>query len=244
MSPGSPRVGTSADVVGEHVDAVVARPGHADLELARQVDVAVHRLGRRAAALGQRRQRRRHGDGLSPSTHSSQYAVGLGTEAGDQRGQQRSHHRLALVRPRAAHDVAHDVAARRQRGEQAAVDAVHELVQVALVDDVELHALTGGQAQRSVGELGQSIEGQPLLAADQPARHGGAHHARVVERQLLRCPFAAHVAVVLLVDAVELEQDGGVVLEGVGVGRRARWPGAAQVARWPRLTSSTLTAAS
>ena len=45
----------------------------------------------------------------------------------------------------------------------AAVDAVDELVQLALVHDVELHALAGGEAHRAVGELGQAIEGQPLL---------------------------------------------------------------------------------
>ena len=37
--------GHDADVVGQHVDVVVARPGHGDLELPRQVHVAVDRLG-------------------------------------------------------------------------------------------------------------------------------------------------------------------------------------------------------
>ena len=56
-----------ADVVGEHVDVVVARPRHADLELAGQVDVAVDRLGRAlAAARALGRQRRRRG-GARPS---------------------------------------------------------------------------------------------------------------------------------------------------------------------------------
>ena len=43
-----------ADVVGEHVDVVVARPGDGDLELPRQVDVAVDRLGRTLATRGPR----------------------------------------------------------------------------------------------------------------------------------------------------------------------------------------------
>ena len=40
-----------------------------------------------------------------------------------------------------------------------------ELVQLALVHDVELHALAGRQAHRAVGEVGQAVEGQPLLGA-------------------------------------------------------------------------------
>ena len=57
-----------ADVVRMDVDAVVARPGDADLELARQVGVAVQRFrpGRPRAAASAVTAR-------SPSTHSSQY---------------------------------------------------------------------------------------------------------------------------------------------------------------------------
>ena len=82
---------------------------------------------------------------------------------------------------------------------------------------VELHALARGEAQRAAGELGQAVECQPLLGRDTSAGHGGAHHAGVVERELLRGPFAPHVAVVLLVDAVELEQHRRVGLELVAV---------------------------
>ena len=72
-----------ADVVGVHVDAVVAGPGDADLELARQVGVAVDRLdvvdrgdgvgaGVRARPFGMR-QPGSAVTAFSPSTHSSQY---------------------------------------------------------------------------------------------------------------------------------------------------------------------------
>ena len=109
------------------------------------------------------------------------------------------------------------------------VDAVDELVQRALVDEVELHALAGREAHRPVRQLGETVEGEPLLGGQLAAGDGGADHAGVGERQLLRRPLAPNVAVVLLVDAVELEEDlaalGG---ERLGVGRRAR------VARSPR----------
>ncbi len=40
--------------------------------------------------------------------------------------------------------------------------------QLGLVDDVELHALPGGEAQLLVGELGHPVEGQPLLGLMTP----------------------------------------------------------------------------
>ena len=62
-----------------------------------------------------------------------------------------------------------------------AVDARDELVQLALVHDVELHALAGRQAHRAVGQVGEAVEGQPLLGAELAARHRRPDHARVVE---------------------------------------------------------------
>ena len=75
------------------------------------------------------------------------------------------------------------------------------------MDEVELHALAGRQAHRPVGQLGEAVEGEPLLGGQLAARNGGADHAGIGERELLRRPLAPNVAVVLLVDAVELEED-------------------------------------
>jgi hypothetical protein len=103
-------------------------------------------------------------------------------------------------------------------------------VQLTLVHDVELHALAGRQAHRAVSQVGEPIEGQPLLGRQLTTGDGRAHHAGVVERQLLARPLAADVAVVLLVDPVELEHDLVVVVEAVGALGQLLGDGAAQVA--------------
>ncbi len=144
--------------------------------------------------------------------------LGLGPEAGDHLVDDRLQDRLPFgVGERARHHVADHVTAGGERGEQRRVDAGDEATQVVLVDDVVLHALAGGEAQLVVGELGDVVERQPLLPADHATGDRGAHHARVVEWQLLLRAGAAYVAVVLLVDPVELEQDLVVVFE-VGLG--------------------------
>ena len=86
------------------------------------------------------------------------------------------------------HDVAHDVATGGERRQQRAVDAVDQLVQLTFVHDVELHALARGQAHRAVGQVGQPVEGEPLLGAELAAGHRGPDHAGVVEPQLLLGP--------------------------------------------------------
>ena len=116
------------------------------------------------------------------------------------------------------------------------------VAQLALVHDVELHALAGRQAHRAVGEVGDPVERQPLLAAEPAARNGRPDHARVVERQLLRRPLTADVAVVLLVDAVELEHDLVVVAEGVGAVGRAPRRSVPRRKPLARLMSSTVMA--
>ncbi len=101
-------------------------------------------------------------------------------------------------------------------------------MQLALVHDVELHALASGEAHRAVGQLGQAIERQPLLGRELAAGHRRPDHARVVERQLLRRPLAADVAVVLLVDPVELQQHLVVAVEAVAAAGEVLGQGAAQ----------------
>ena len=100
---------------------------------------------------------------------------------------------------------------------QRRVDPGDELAQFALVHDVVLHALASGEPELVVRERRHPIECEPLLVGDHAAGHRGAHHARVVERQLELGARAADVAVVLLVDAVELQQQLGVVVEVVAV---------------------------
>ena len=90
-----------ADVVGEHVDVVVARPGHGDLELAGQVGVAVDRLGRTLAPLGasERQWRRLGGHGLVAVDPQLPVRRRLGAEPGDEGVDERLDDGLAVVRP-------------------------------------------------------------------------------------------------------------------------------------------------
>ena len=165
----------------------------------------------------------------SPSTHSSQYAAVLRAEAGDDGVDERLDDRLALVRPWRADHVADHVATRGQGGQHGVVDAADQRAQRSLAHDVELHALARRQAHRAVGQLGDPVERLPLLGGQPAARHGGADHARVVERELGRRPGPPDVTVVLLVDAVELEDHRVVVLERIGVGSQLLGQRAAQV---------------
>jgi hypothetical protein len=130
---------------------------------------------------------------------------------------------------RARHHVAHHVATGAERGQQRRVDPADELSQLALVDHVVLHALAGGEAQLVVGERRHPVEREPLVVGDHAAGHRGADHARVVERQLELCARPADVAVVLLIDPVELQQQLGVVVEIVTVVGELLADGAAEV---------------
>ena len=71
---------------------------------------------------------------------------------------------------------------------------------------------------------GDVVEGEVLLAGQGAAGDAGPHHADVVD--VLPCPLALapHVAVVLLVDAVELEQHAAVAPRTTGTRPPARPP--------------------
>ena len=114
------------------------------------------------------------------------------------------------------------------------VDPVDERAQRLLVHEVELHALAGREAHRSVGQLGETVEGQPLLRRQLAARHSGADHAGIGERELLRGALASNIAVVLLVDAMELEEDFAAVSdERLGVRTQLGCKDAAEVVTVP-----------
>ena len=204
--------GNDADVVRVDVDAVVARPGDADLELARQIGVAVQRLHGTALRRGLGRHR--------PLAVDPQLPVRRGTrpEPSHQLGDDGCQHGPPVgMGERAGHHVAHHVAAGGERREQRGIDAVHDLVQLTLRHEVVLDTLSRRQAHRTVGQLGEAVEREPLVECDHAARHRRADHARVVERELLLRSRPAHVAVVLLVDAVELEQHRALGAELVGL---------------------------
>ena len=72
---------------------------------------------------------------------------------------------------------------------------------------VELERLARGQPQRAVGVARRDVvERQPLRRRAHAARQPRADHEAVGGLELLAAALVAHVAVVLLVAAVELDQ--------------------------------------
>ena len=53
--------------------------------------------------------------------------------------------------------------------------------------------------------VAQLVHGQVLLGVEDPAGNADAHHADMVDVEALALPLGADVAIVLLVDPVELE---------------------------------------
>ena len=98
--------------------------------------------------------------------------------------------RIVLVGGRAAHHVALDVAAGRQRGELHLVDAADRLLQVVLQNAVQLQPLPAGDAQRGVADFVAQIQfGQQLIAGQLAAGHPGADHERIGLGRLSLVPF-------------------------------------------------------
>ena len=197
--------GDEGQVVCIDVDAVVALDRDRRLELSGQVLLAVQGLClrlRRADHLtvepdlvirtSARRERRHHvGDGV----------IELLVEP---------------IGPRlwAAHDVALDVAAATEGRQQRFVDRGDRLLDVALEDSVELEVLPGRDAQRPIRPaLADGVVSQVGVGGDDPAGDPCPDHQLVMLVQAASPGFFATVPVVLLVDAVELQELLGVVRE-------------------------------
>ncbi len=222
--------GDEAHVVGEDVHVVVRRYGEARLELPGQVGLAVQRVHRGAAVIevGGRRQ---VGVGLvdggtslgdlvaQPEVHL--HAVHPDGVVGRRAGKQRLGEREGVVLDRLRDGVhggvrrggyvAIHVAAGRQGGGEGVVDRLDERTDSLLHHAVELKGLSGRDAERAVGEApGKVVIHQVLGRGDDAARLPRAHHDR---EDLARL---ALVAVILLVDAVELDELLVVAAETVG----------------------------
>ena len=216
--------GDEAEVVREHIDVVARRHGDDCLEFPRQVGLAVDRLGFRlgtwrhifllAVFVGQPnlvvRSRRRREVGADRPGHLECLGV-----------------HLRLVRVRVTHHVAVHVAARRDRVHQRVVDFPDGRLEVFLDNAVQLECLPRGELERAVGVVGaEAIHRQPLLRRANPARDAYAGHERVGPLLLGLTARPPQVAVVLLVNAVELGQlrvvrcqrAGGVVEQAFGDG--------------------------
>eukprot|EP00160_Parvularia_atlantis_P006892 Unigene1606_Nuclearia_a/m.4970 Unigene1606_Nuclearia_a/g.4970 ORF Unigene1606_Nuclearia_a/g.4970 Unigene1606_Nuclearia_a/m.4970 type:complete len:404 (+) Unigene1606_Nuclearia_a:1253-2464(+) len=114
---------------------------------------------------------------------------------------------VRLERIGRAHDVAVDVAAGREGVHQDLVDVADALAELALDDAVELEGLPRREPDGAVGvRVGNAVHGQPLCGRADAAGHTHADHEREGLLLLESTPLLAQVAVVLLVDTVELGQ--------------------------------------
>ena len=166
-----------AEVVAEDVGAAIAGPRQADLELAREVRGAVERfqVGGRLRLGG-----RQGGLAVDPDLVIRPRA---GAEPHGQPLGEIEQHLLATVGQgcRAGDDVAHDVSAGGQRGDEVLVEAADERRQTFLAGEVELDPAARGQPEGAVGDgVGQTVDGQPLRRAERAAGNAGAHHEDVV----------------------------------------------------------------
>ena len=99
------------------------------------------------------------------------------------------------------HDVAIHITAGGQGVDHGLVDLAHERAETIFDHAVKLDALAGGQAQGVVGALGgEVVEGDPLPGAQDAAGNATADHPDVLLAAL------AQVAIVLLINAVELDE--------------------------------------
>jgi hypothetical protein len=123
---------------------------------------------------------------------------------------------------RAAHHVAHDVAARGERRQQCLVDLADQCLEVAEHDAVELDRLPGRETNGSVAEAPREpVEHEVLLRGHHAARDAASHHAGVGALGLALALRRPRIAVVLLVDPVVLDdvQVGVGELRRVGIGK-------------------------
>ncbi len=207
-------------IVAVDVGAVVVRKCDRRLELPGEIALAVDRLGRRCAL----------GDLIAVEPD---LVVGPGPRQQARRDVAGHGERLIAQstgqRRRAAHHVALHVAAGAERRDQRVVQGADGGFQVALHYAVKLVVLSRGDPQRAVAVPSrQLVECQVLLGGDDAARDLAADHESVGGVQAGIAPLPARVPVVLLVNAVELEQLRGFVLEMAGVGGELRRERAAQ----------------
>ena len=203
-------VGHEPDVVGEDVHVVVRRHRDHDLELARQVGRPEHRLLLRPGHL------LLADPDLVPRPRLRQQPV-----AEVMRQPQRRRMGRPGMGVHRRHHIAVHVAARRDGVQQGAVHRLDRRAQIALQDAVELHGLPRRQPDRAVAALpGDLVQRQPLLRRDLAPGDAQPRHEAVGGLHPLAAPLGAQVAVVLLVDAVELRELRVVLVNGARLRHR------------------------
>ncbi len=89
---------------------------------------------------------------------------------------------------------------------------------VLLQNAVELEGLTVGQTDAAVNSvvMGELVDRLPLFGGDDATRQTAAQQHRMTRLQLLFSTFGANIAIVLLVHAVETDQQEVVAFETAG----------------------------
>ena len=199
--------GDEAEVLGVDIDVVAGRDGEACFEFARQIRFAVERFF--------------FGIGGDFFAVEPDFVVGAGAggEVGVDGTSVIEHGGVqgGLPRVRVGHDVAVHVAAGRDAVQDGIIDPLHGRLEDVLGDEVELEGLAGGEFEGVAAvAVGQRVDLEPLFRRADAAGDADADHEDEGFFEPGLFAFDALVAVVLLVDAVEL---GNVrVLVGNGAG--------------------------
>ena len=184
--------------MGVDVDTVVALDRDRRLELARQVLLFVEGFRFRLGRL--------HDLPVEPDLVICR---GARRELGDH-----SRDRVLKVRMKvvgkgfgAAHDVALDIAAAAERRQKGVVDGADRFLDVALEHSVQLEVLPGGDAHRAVCPAPADVVMRDVrIGRDDAPGDPRTDHQLVMLVQPAGPRLLAAVAIILLVDAVKLEQ--------------------------------------
>ena len=125
---------------------------------------------------------------------------------------------LRLVRVRGAQHITVHVVGGRQRIKTDRMQHLVHRFDILFQNAVELERLAVGQANAAIDGVftGKFVDRLPLFSGNHPTRQTTAQQHRVARLQLLFSTFGANVAVILLIHAVEADQQEVIALKAAG----------------------------
>jgi hypothetical protein len=200
-----------AEILGINIDAIVFGERESGLEFARQIDLAIDRLGGGGIVARQMR------EDLAVEPDVVIGAAARGKAIGNRLG--KALHLLVDgvgVRRGRRHHVALHVAAGAERRQQTFVDGGNGMFEVGLQHAMQLNALPRRDAQRAVGVgLGNAIEREILVRRDPASGNSAADHEDIRLARTVAAPVVAGIAVVLLIAAMKFDELFVLVVEAV-----------------------------